>query len=74
MGCALGGWAGPRYHRGWHGSLQLPATGKSYRALGTDIHADYNPFEAGLEWAVRPHQDDFKGKAALLKIKEKIKA
>ncbi len=43
---------------------------KGYRALGTDIHPDYNPFEAGLDWAVRLDQDDFKGKEALLKIKE----
>ncbi len=43
---------------------------KGYRALGSDIHADYNPFEAGLDWAVRLDQEDFKGKAALLKVKE----
>ena len=43
---------------------------KGYRALGTDIHPDYNLFEAGLDWAVRLDQDDFKGKKALLKIKE----
>ena len=43
---------------------------KGYRALGTDIHVDYNPFEAGLDWAVRLDQEDFKGKAALLKIRE----
>lgn len=43
---------------------------KGYRALGTDIHVDYNPFEAGLDWAVRLDQDDFKGRAALLAIKE----
>jgi glycine cleavage system T protein len=43
---------------------------KGYRALGMDIHLDYNPFEAGLDWAVRLDQNDFKGKAALLKIKE----
>ena len=36
---------------------------KGYRALGMDIHPDYNPFEAGLNWAVRLDQDDFKGKA-----------
>ena len=43
---------------------------KGYRALGTDIHVDYNPFEAGLGWAVRLDQDEFKGRAALLAIKE----
>lgn len=43
---------------------------KGYRALGTDIHADYNSFEAGLDWAVRLDQGDFKGKAALQRIKK----
>jgi glycine cleavage system aminomethyltransferase T len=37
---------------------------KGYRGLGTDIHVDYNPFEAGLDWAVRLDQDGFKGKEA----------
>lgn len=44
---------------------------KGYRALGSDIHMAYNPFEAGLDWAIRFDQDDFKGKDALLAIKEK---
>jgi dimethylglycine oxidase len=43
---------------------------KGYRALGSDIHAEYNPFEAGIGWAVRLDQHDFKGKQALLNIKE----
>jgi glycine cleavage system T protein len=43
---------------------------KGYRSLGIDIHMDYNPLEAGLDWAVRLDKDDFKGKAALLEIKK----
>ena len=43
---------------------------KGYRALGSDIHAEYNPFEAGLGWAVSLNQGEFKGKEALLEIKD----
>jgi glycine cleavage system aminomethyltransferase T/glycine/D-amino acid oxidase-like deaminating enzyme len=43
---------------------------KGYRSLGGDIHADYNPYEAGLGWAVRMDKGDFLGREALLKIKE----
>lgn len=43
---------------------------KGYRAMGADIQVDYNPFEAGLDWAVRLEQNDFKGKGALLKIQK----
>jgi glycine cleavage system T protein len=43
---------------------------KGYRSWGADIHTEYNPFEAGLDWAVRFNKEDFLGKAALLKIKE----
>ncbi|MFP3855412.1 MAG: FAD-dependent oxidoreductase [Anaerolineales bacterium] len=47
---------------------------KGYRALGTDIHEDYDPFEAGLGWAVKLDQGDFIGREALIKVKkEKIK-
>jgi glycine cleavage system aminomethyltransferase T len=43
---------------------------KGYRSWGADIHTEYNPFEAGLDWAVRLDKDDFLGKAALLNLKE----
>jgi len=43
---------------------------KGYRALGSDIHVEHNPYEAGLGWAVRLDQTNFKGKSALLAIKE----
>lgn len=42
---------------------------KGYRALGTDIHIEYNPYEAGLGWAVNLDQGDFLGREALLKLK-----
>ena len=43
---------------------------KGYRGLGADITVEHNPYEAGLDWAVRLSKDDFKGREALLKIKE----
>ena len=44
---------------------------KGYRSWGADIHTEYNPFEAGLEWAVRLNKGDFLGREALLKLQEK---
>ena len=38
---------------------------KGYRLWGADIHSEYNPFEAGLGWAVRLNKGDFLGRAAL---------
>lgn len=43
---------------------------KGYRSWGADIHSDYNPYEAGLGWAVKLKKGDFLGREALLKIKE----
>lgn len=43
---------------------------KGYRGWGADIHTEYNPYEAGLGWAVRLNKGDFLGKEALLKLKE----
>lgn len=42
---------------------------KGYRLWGADIHSEYNPFEAGLAFAVRLAKPDFIGKAALEHIK-----
>jgi len=42
---------------------------KGYRAWGSDIHTEYNPYEAGLGFAVRLKKGDFVGRAALEKIK-----
>lgn len=43
---------------------------KGYRLWGADIHSEYNPFEAGLDWAVRLGKGDFLGRDALLAVKE----
>ncbi len=42
---------------------------KGYRLWGADIHTDYNPFEAGLDFAVRTKGRDFIGRDALLKAR-----
>jgi dimethylglycine oxidase len=42
---------------------------KGYRLWGNDIHSEYNPYEAGLGWAVRLNKGDFLGKEALQRIK-----
>jgi glycine cleavage system T protein len=42
---------------------------KGYRGWGTDISTDYNPFEAGLGFAVRMDKGDFIGREALERIK-----
>ena len=41
---------------------------KGYRLWGNDIHSGYNPFEAGLGFAVRMSKVDFLGKEALVRI------
>jgi heterotetrameric sarcosine oxidase gamma subunit len=43
---------------------------KGYRLWGADIHTEYNPFEAGLDWAVRLDKGDFLGRSALLRIRD----
>jgi len=44
---------------------------KGYRLWGADIHTDYNPFEAGLGFAVKLDKGSFLGREALLRIKER---
>jgi len=44
---------------------------KGYRLWGVDIHPDYNPYEAGLGFAVRLKKGDFLGRDALLRAKER---
>lgn len=43
---------------------------KGYRLWGQDIHPDYNPFEAGIGWAVKLGKGDFNGRTALLAAKQ----
>jgi glycine cleavage system aminomethyltransferase T/glycine/D-amino acid oxidase-like deaminating enzyme len=38
---------------------------KGYRYWSTDIHSEYNPYEAGLGFAVKLKKGDFLGRAAL---------
>jgi glycine cleavage system aminomethyltransferase T len=40
---------------------------KGYRLWGADIHTEYNPYEAGLDWAVQLNKGDFLGRKALIK-------
>ncbi len=42
---------------------------KGYRYWSADIHSEYNPYEAGLGFAVKLNKGDFRGKAALERIK-----
>ncbi len=42
---------------------------KGYRYWSADIHSEYNPFEAGLGFAVKLPKGEFLGKAALEEIK-----
>ncbi|HEX4047847.1 MAG TPA: FAD-dependent oxidoreductase, partial [Elusimicrobiota bacterium] len=42
---------------------------KGYRYWGAEISGDYNPFEAGLGFAVKLDKGDFLGREALRKIK-----
>lgn len=44
---------------------------KGYRFWGSDIHAEYNPYEAGLGFAVRLNKGAFIGRDALQNIKRK---
>ena len=43
---------------------------KGYRLWGADIHTDYNPYEAGLGFAVRLSKGEFLGRDALVKARE----
>ncbi len=43
---------------------------KGYRLWGSDIHTEYNPYEAGLGWAVRLDKGDFLGRDALAAARE----
>ena len=43
---------------------------KGYRLWGSDIHTEYNPYEAGLGFAVRLDKGEFIGRSALLQVRE----
>ena len=42
---------------------------KGYRLWGNDIHTDYNPYEAGIGFAVRMRKGDFLGRDALREVR-----
>ena len=42
---------------------------KGYRLWGNDIHTEYNPYEAGIGFAVRMRKGDFIGRDALRKAR-----
>ena len=42
---------------------------KGYRLWGTDIHSEYNPYEAGIGFAVRLKKGEFRGRLALERVK-----
>ena len=42
---------------------------KGYRLWGQDIHTEYNPYDAGLEFAVRMNKGDFIGRDALTELR-----
>ncbi|OAD21887.1 glycine cleavage system T protein [Candidatus Thiomargarita nelsonii] len=51
-------------------AIQILRTEKSYRSHGTDMTEKTNPFEAGIDWALRLDKEEFAGKEALIKFKE----
>jgi len=42
---------------------------KGYRYWSADIHSEYNPYEAGLGFAVKLQKGDFLGKASIERVK-----
>jgi glycine cleavage system aminomethyltransferase T/glycine/D-amino acid oxidase-like deaminating enzyme len=44
---------------------------KGYRLWGNDMHTEYNPYEAGLDFTVDLRKEDFIGREALLELKER---
>ena len=42
---------------------------KGYRLWGNDIHTEYNPYEAGIGFAVRMRKGDFIGRDALRQVR-----
>lgn len=55
---------------GGGGAFESLRLEKGYRLWGTDIHTEYNPYEAGLGWAVKLNKGDFLGRDALMRIQE----
>ncbi len=45
---------------------------KGYRLWGADMHTEYNPYEAGLGFAVKLDKGNFIGRDACLRTKERV--
>lgn len=52
------------------GAFETLRLEKGFLLWGTDIHTEYDPYEAGLAFAVKPNKGDFIGKQALLQRQE----
>ncbi|MGF1513693.1 MAG: FAD-dependent oxidoreductase [Elainellaceae cyanobacterium] len=52
------------------GAFETLRLEKGMLMWGTDIHTEYDPYEAGLGFAVKPDKSEFIGKAALLRRQE----
>ena len=52
------------------GAFETLRLEKGFLLWGTDIHTEYDPYEAGLSFAVRPTKGDFIGKSNLLQRQE----
>ncbi len=55
---------------GGGGAFESLRLEKGYRLWGTDIQTEYNPYEAGLGWAVKLNKGDFIGREALMRSRE----
>jgi glycine cleavage system aminomethyltransferase T/glycine/D-amino acid oxidase-like deaminating enzyme len=55
---------------GGRGAFNALRVEKGYRAWGTDMTTEHDPYEAGLGFAVKLEKDDFVGREALLRRKE----
>jgi glycine cleavage system aminomethyltransferase T len=51
------------------GAFETLRLEKGYRLWGSDIHTEYNPYEAGLGFAVRLKKGEFLGRSALEQIR-----
>ncbi len=55
---------------GGRGAFNALRVEKGYRAWGTDMTTEHDPYEAGLGFAVKEDKGDFVGREALLERKE----